>query len=100
MKVPADVNDESEQGTKRFRAKRDAILAAASDDDSSVKPRPRTSLLESRDYIDAARTVVAVRQDLPVEVPSPLPAADPDGLRAFGERWGVGSPVERLLAQL
>lgn len=78
----------------------DAILAAASDDDSSVKPRPRTSLLESRDYIDAARTVVAVRQDLPVEVPSPLPAADPDGLRAFGERWGVGSPVERLLAQL
>ncbi|KQN02456.1 MULTISPECIES: TetR/AcrR family transcriptional regulator [Sphingomonas] len=29
MKVPADVSDESEQGTKRFRAKRDAILAAA-----------------------------------------------------------------------
>jgi AcrR family transcriptional regulator len=31
MKVPADVSDESEQGTKRFRAKRDAILAAAAE---------------------------------------------------------------------
>ncbi len=78
----------------------DAILAAATDDSSSIKPRPRTSLLDSRDYIDAARTVVAVRQDLAVEVPSPRPTADPEGLRAFGERWGVAGPVERLLAQL
>ena len=31
MKVPADASDESEQGTKRFRAKRDAILAAAAE---------------------------------------------------------------------
>ncbi|MDQ0836606.1 TetR/AcrR family transcriptional regulator [Sphingomonas faeni] len=31
MKVPAEVSDESEQGTKRFRAKRDAILAAAAE---------------------------------------------------------------------
>jgi AcrR family transcriptional regulator len=31
MKVPTDVSDESEQGTKRFRAKRDAILAAAAE---------------------------------------------------------------------
>ncbi|MEG9225956.1 5'-3' exonuclease [Aeromicrobium sp. Sec7.5] len=78
----------------------DAILAAADDDTSSIKPRPRTSLLDSRDYVDAARTVVAVRQDLAVEVPSPRPAADPEGLRAFGARWGVDSPVVRLLAQL
>ena len=48
----------------------------------------------------AARTVVAVRQELAVEVPSPLPQADPERLRAFGERWGVASPVERLIAQL
>ena len=78
----------------------DAILTAALDDSSTIKPRPRASLLDSRDYIDAARIVVAVRQDLAVEVPSALPAADPGGLRAFGERWGVSSPVERLLAQL
>lgn len=78
----------------------DAILAAAADDGSSIKPRPRASLLDSRDYIEAARTVVAVRQDLAVEVPSPRPSADVEGLRAFGERWGVASPVERLLAQL
>ena len=78
----------------------EAILTAAQDDGSSIKPRPRGSLLDSRDYIDAARTVVAVRQDLAVEVPAARPPADPEGLRAFGERWGVSSPVERLLAQL
>ncbi|MES3152379.1 TetR/AcrR family transcriptional regulator [Sphingomonas faeni] len=31
MKVPTEASDESEQGTKRFRAKRDAILAAAAE---------------------------------------------------------------------
>ncbi|MDD1452697.1 TetR/AcrR family transcriptional regulator [Sphingomonas sp. H160509] len=31
MKVPAEASDDSEQGTKRFRAKRDAILAAAAE---------------------------------------------------------------------
>ncbi|MEG3167258.1 TetR/AcrR family transcriptional regulator [Sphingomonas sp. LB3N6] len=31
MKVPAEASDESEQGTKRFRAKRNAILAAAAE---------------------------------------------------------------------
>ncbi|MBE2990750.1 TetR/AcrR family transcriptional regulator [Sphingomonas sp. CFBP 13603] len=31
MKVPEEASDESEQGTKRFRAKRDAILAAAAE---------------------------------------------------------------------
>ena len=31
MKIPAVAGDEGEQGTKRFRAKRDAILAAAAE---------------------------------------------------------------------
>lgn len=78
----------------------DAILAAAEDESSSIKPRPRASLLASRDYVEAARTVVAVRTDLDVEVPSQPVSPDRDALRAFGERWGVSSPVERLLAQL
>jgi len=78
----------------------DGILAAAEDAASSIKPRPRQSLLDSREYVDAARTVVAVRRDLDVAVPSPRPQPDRDGLLAFGERWGVSSPVERLLAQL
>ncbi|MFT4299790.1 MAG: 5'-3' exonuclease [Aeromicrobium sp.] len=75
----------------------DAIVAAAQDSASSVKPRPRASLLNSRDYIAAAREVVAVRRDLAVSVPSPLPSPDPEALRAFGERWGVAGPVTRLL---
>ncbi len=78
----------------------DQILAAAEDEDSSIKPRPRASLLDTRDYIAAARTVVTVLADLDVAVPDPLPEPDRDGLEAFGERWGVGGPVDRLLAQL
>jgi 5'-3' exonuclease len=78
----------------------DRILAAAEDAATSIKPRPRQSLLDSRGYVDAARTVVAVRRDLDVAVPSPRHQPDRDGLLAFGERWGVSSPVERLLAQL
>ncbi|MDF1705108.1 MAG: 5'-3' exonuclease [Aeromicrobium sp.] len=78
----------------------DDILAAAQDEDSSIKPRPRASLLASRDYVAAARTVVAVRTDLDVEVPSRPASPDREALLAFGERWGVAGPVERLLAQL
>lgn len=78
----------------------DAIMAAAEDAGSSIKPRPRASLLESRDYVEAARTVVAVRTELDVAVPQSPTDPDREALLAFGERWGVSSPVERLLAQL
>ncbi len=78
----------------------DAIMAAAQDAGSSIKPRPRASLLESREYVEAARTVVAVRTELDVAVPQSPTDPDREALLAFGERWGVSSPVERLLAQL
>lgn len=78
----------------------DAIMVAAEDAGSSIKPRPRASLLESREYVEAARTVVAVRTELDVAVPQSPTDPDREALLAFGERWGVSSPVERLLAQL
>lgn len=75
----------------------DEILTAALDPNSPLKPRARQSLLDSADYIAAAVEVVTVRPDL--DLPDPAVGdTDEAVLRAFGERWNVASPVERLLA--
>lgn len=77
----------------------DGIRAAAADPGSSVKPRVRASLLDSGDYIDAAVKVVTVMPDL--DVPDPVAGViDAEALTAFGERWNVAGPVERLLASV
>lgn len=73
------------------------IQAAAADPASSLRPRIRQSLLDSADYIEAAVAVVTVRPDLHIPDPQPLPPLDPAPLIAFGERWNVASPVDRLL---
>ncbi|MFT4188595.1 MAG: 5'-3' exonuclease [Aeromicrobium sp.] len=82
----------------------DGILAAAAEDPAAkITPKVRASLLDSRDYITAAREVVTVRPDLDVPVPEPLtpPSAENiAALQAFGERWNAASPIERLLARL
>lgn len=74
----------------------DGILAAAGDDSSSIKPRVRASLLDSVDYIRAAREVVTVRRDV-CEVPELGGAPDVDAFTSFGERWGLGGVTERAL---
>ena len=59
----------------------------------------RASLLDSGDYIDAAVKVVTVMPDL--DVPDPVAGViDAEALTAFGERWNVAGPVERLLASV
>ncbi len=73
------------------------IRAAAADPESSLKPRVRQSLLDSADYIDAAIEVVTVKPDLDLEDPV-TGVVDVEALTAFGERWNVAGPVERLLA--
>ena len=72
----------------------DGILAAAQDRWSSIKPRVRQSLLDSTDYIAAARTVVAVnREACDFEVlTAPVQEAE---FRAFGETWGLGGATDR-----
>ena len=75
----------------------DGIVAAAGDPASSIKPRVRASLLASGDYIDAAREVVAVRRDV-CEVPDLTALVDEAAFTAFGETWGLGGAVERVLA--
>jgi 5'-3' exonuclease len=77
----------------------DGILAAADDTSSSIKPRVRQSLLDSVDYIRAAREVVAVRRDV-CELPDLDLEADTDAFTEFGTTWGLGSVTERALTAL
>ncbi len=80
----------------------DGIQAAADDPTSELRPRIRQSLLDSRAYIKAARTVVAVREDVakvadvvPLE---PLASEARDAFAAFGRTWGLGSVLERVMS--
>ena len=77
----------------------DAILRAATDPSSSIKPRVRQSLLDSVDYVEAARTVVAVKRDACDLEVSAGPVQE-QAFRAFGETWGLGGVVDRVLTAL
>ncbi|HZP50205.1 MAG TPA: 5'-3' exonuclease H3TH domain-containing protein [Actinocrinis sp.] len=77
----------------------EGILAALDDPGSALKAAARKRLDAARAYLAVAPQVVRVRADAPtVPVDSRLPssAADPDGLEALAERFGLGSPVKRL----
>lgn len=76
----------------------DAIVAAAGDPTSSIRPRVRQSLLDSTAYIDAARQVVAVRRDV-TQLPATL-RAEPQlpEFEAFAVQWGLGSVADRAVA--
>ncbi len=82
----------------------DAIEAAADDPASDLRPRIRQSLLDSRDYIKAARTVVAVREDVAsVDAVVPLTSLSPDVLTTFtefGDTWGLGGVPARVVDAL
>ncbi|KQX75747.1 5'-3' exonuclease H3TH domain-containing protein [Aeromicrobium sp. Root472D3] len=74
----------------------DGILTAAGDPSSSITPKVRRSLLDSVDYIRAAREVVAVRTDV-CDVPDLSATPDREKFEAFGETWGLGGVTERAL---
>ena len=82
----------------------DGIVAAAQDPDSSIKPRVRQSLLDTRELIDVMRQVVRVRDDVcGTDVVRPLAPLSPeqrDALEAFGTRWGLGGVPDRLVKAL
>ncbi len=77
----------------------DGILEAAQDRWSSIKPRVRQSLLDSGDYIAAARTVVAVKRDA-CDIEVLTGPVQHDAFRTFGETWGLGGATERALKAL
>ncbi|MBD8606283.1 flap endonuclease [Aeromicrobium sp. CFBP 8757] len=74
----------------------DGILEAAGDPSSSITPKVRRSLLDSVDYIRAAREVVAVRTDV-CDVPDLSATPDHEKFEAFGQTWGLGGVTERAL---
>jgi 5'-3' exonuclease len=74
----------------------DGIEAAARDTFSSIKPRVRRSLLESGDYLAAARTVVAVKRDA-CDIEVRTAPVQEEAFTAFGEKWGLGGVTERAL---
>lgn len=82
----------------------DALEAAATTGAPSLKPRARASLLESADYLRAARTVVFVKNDAELvdEGDDRLPAApaDPAALAALGAELGIESSLQRLGAAM
>jgi 5'-3' exonuclease len=82
----------------------DGILAAADDPTSDLRPRIRQSLLDSRDYIAAACTVVTVREDVAsvadVVPLQPLSADVKSTLTEFGETWGLGGVPQRVIDAL
>ncbi len=82
----------------------DGIRAAAADPASKITPAQRRRLVESAPYLDVAPAVVRVARDIPVpeDLDERLPDEPRDGevLAALGERWGLGSSLDRVLHTL
>lgn len=82
----------------------DALLAALeSDSDAGFPAGARNKLRAAKEYIASARVVVTTKADVPTGAPhATLPGEikDPEALLALVERYGVASPVQRLLNAL
>ncbi|MEY9835369.1 5'-3' exonuclease H3TH domain-containing protein [Streptacidiphilus sp. EB103A] len=80
-----------------------AIQAAAADPDSKLTPAQRKRLIEGTDYLAVAPKVVSVATDAPLPTFDPaLPREplDPVTLEELSDRWGLGTPLTRLLDTL
>lgn len=82
----------------------DAIRRAAADPDSGMRPGVRTKLMGSADYLDIVPSVVTPRRDVPLpddlDLALPHSPTDPEALDALAARWGLGSPVARVVDAL
>lgn len=82
----------------------DGVLAALDAGQEDGFPAgARAKLAAARDYLAVAPAVTRVVRDLPVpELDDALPRSprDPELLVALVDRWGLDSPLERLLAAL
>lgn len=79
------------------------LRAAALDPEADLAPGPRRKILDAADYLEVAPTVVAVARDLELGDPDlrlPRTPADPASLTALAERWGLSSPIARLVETL
>jgi 5'-3' exonuclease len=82
----------------------DAMVAALDAGTEAGFPAgSRTKLVASRDYLDAAPAVARVRTDCPLpKYDDALPGkpAHPRKLVDLSEKWGIDSPLNRLLSAL
>lgn len=79
------------------------IRRAADDPGSDLAPGPRRKIREAADYLEVAPAVVAVARGIDLGTPElalPRTPADPDRLVALSARWGLDSPVARLVEAL
>ncbi|MEI7545595.1 MAG: 5'-3' exonuclease [Mycobacteriaceae bacterium] len=77
------------------------ILLAAYDPKSGLPKAFRAKILAATDYIDAAKPVVRVARDAPVQLFTaddrlPVRAADPDRVAELARGWGIASSIGRL----
>ena len=81
----------------------DGILAAATDPDADMGPGPRGKIRAAAAYLEVAPSVVAVARNIELGVPDttlPSTPRDPARLEEIASRWGIESPVQRLLGVL
>ncbi|MDG6108904.1 5'-3' exonuclease [Dactylosporangium aurantiacum] len=81
----------------------DGILAALDDPASGFAPGLRTKIAAGREYLTAARDVVAVARTIPLgdlDTKLPTSPADPDALLALAERWGLAGATKRIVDAL
>jgi 5'-3' exonuclease len=79
------------------------LVAAAGDPASDLAPGPRRKIRDAAPYLQVAPAVVAVARDLDVraaDLTLPRTPKDPDRLLALAERWGLNSPMARLVEVL
>jgi 5'-3' exonuclease len=80
-----------------------SLLAAVEDPASDLAPGPRRKLRDAAAYLAVAPRVVAVARDLDLGNPDlalPRTPKDADALVVLAERWGLNSPVARLVDTL
>jgi 5'-3' exonuclease len=76
------------------------IRKAAEDPNSDLAPGPRRKIKEAAAYLEVAPAVVAVTRDIDLgrlDLALPRVAADPNALVALSTKWGLDSPVARLV---
>jgi 5'-3' exonuclease len=81
----------------------DAVVAAARGDGAGIPKAARAKILDALDYLDRAKAVVQVRQDVPIPPGDdrlPVTPVDPTALLALAERWGIDSPLARVVTAL
>ena len=84
----------------RFGSAEDVLAAAAAGDDGGFPAGARRKVLAALDYLEHAPAVVRVVCDLalpPHDSTLPREPRDPQALLALSDRWGLESPLNRLL---